>query len=633
MDDNPRDTDSATATDAIRRKCYRGMAWGLALWVLSLCVAMLAPPPLPMPGDHPIARPAAWWVVLGLFRCVGILVLVFGGGRLALCTAPRRTTRSLVLRVLGAMFSVLVWAWGPALLVPAARRGGDRQALWLAATGGVLGFASFWLSRILLDKLMSTPWGWVLVAAWFLSSALLWRALPRLEGGGSRALRCTGWGLVLAVLLTAAALPGWRVPRLAPRADALVSSILTTAGYADANALFAAIPAPAAPEDDSLAALDPNPFETDATDWSEFRANLPVRHEDALQLTPSDLDAIDAWFAAHPAFVAAAEALSAPGYRSSLPAASSPRDLSPLGTPPRETRLHTDAPKAIQLLALRARAACARGDIPAALADIRRLDALATLLAGDPQSIGQLLARLAHHELVQRILPERLDLWDDASLAVLASLLEAPARDGFARYAGAIACETIGFEATLPIVYPSCSPDLFRHPMRTPTDCKTARWIVDERLAHAGKMRRALDTGSSIAAMPPGPGRADAYAAFRDGQGAKDGTMLQAILTPAYASLFRSLVLAPGTELLFLHAAAAVTAWHRDHGTLPPTLDGLLPFAPLCDHPFIDGLTIPPVYEPAPDGRSFLLRPPPPAEQDISIRYFLAPPSAEPPSP
>ena len=83
MENDIRDTDSALATDDIRRKCYRGMAWGLALWVLALCVGMVAPPPLPMPGAFPALRPIAWWVAFGIFGLADFLLLLFFGARLA----------------------------------------------------------------------------------------------------------------------------------------------------------------------------------------------------------------------------------------------------------------------------------------------------------------------------------------------------------------------------------------------------------------------------------------------------------------------------------------------------------------------------------------------------------------------
>ena len=611
-----------TPAAAIRRKCYRGMAWGLAFWVLALCVGMVAPPPLPMPGAFPALRPIAWWVVIGAFGLAGSLVLLFFGARLAPHVwgnpSGRSRARTWGLRLLGALTVVPLWAWGPALLVPAARRAGDRRAAWLAGAGGALGFAAAGILH-LRRTLVATPWGWVLLATLFLSAALLWRALRRLEGGGSRALRLAGWGLVLAGALAAFALPGWRVPRLAARADALTASILATAGCADANALVAAVLPPVAPEDDPLAALDPDTLKADATAWEKFKFDFLVQHKDDPQLAPADLDAIDASFAAHPVFVAAAEALTATGYHSSLPGVSSPRDLSPLHTPPRELQLNIDGMKSLSLLAFRARAACARGDIPAALADIRRLDNLAGLFGSEPLTIGQLIRRVIPHEIVKRILPERLDLWDDASLAALVPLLEAASRDGFSRYAQAMACELVGFEETLPEINPSCGPDLFRHPMRSPVAGPLARWFLDERIAYAEAMRRALDTAAAIVAMPPDPDRAAAYAAFRDRQKKDEDrcTLLQSIFTPDFAGIFGSLVLEPEDDLLYLHAAAAVAAWHRDHGTLPPTLDGLIPGD--CS----------PGYEPAPDGRSFLLRPPFPAKKDNPIRFFLAPPPAE----
>ena len=149
-----------------------------------------------------------------------------------------------------------------------------------------------------------------------------------------------------------------------------------------------------------------------------------------------------------------------------------------------------------------------------------------------------------------------------------------------------------------------------------------ARWLLDERIAYAEAMRRVLDTAAGIAAMPPGPDRADAYTAFRDRlkEDADRCTLLQSIFTPDFAGIFGSLVLEPGDDLLLLHAAAAVAAWHRDHGTLPPTLDGLLP----------GDLSPPPIYEPSPDNRSFLLGPPFLFKKSTPIRFFLSPPTAPP---
>ena len=140
-------------------------------------------------------------------------------------------------------------------------------------------------------------------------------------------------------------------------------------------------------------------------------------------------------------------------------------------------------------------------------------------------------------------------------------------------------------------------------------------------MAYAEKMRRALD-----------PDRVAVAAWHRDRQYEDEDrcTMLQSIFTPDFARIFQELVLEPDDDLLYLDAAAAVAAWHREHGSLPPTLDGLLPYAPLYPFPLVIAGWVPsPGYEPAPDGRSFLLRPPFPSEKDKPVRFFLAPPDAD----
>lgn len=629
MENDTRNTDS-TATDAIRRKCCRGMAWGLALYVIALCLAIVAPFPMPLPGPYPVLRAVAWWVGAGLAGLASTIVLLCSGARLAPHVwgdaAGRSRARTWGLRILGALTVAPLWAWGLALLIPAARRLGDRRAAWLAGAGGTLGFAAAWIFH-LRRRLLATPLGWGLCAAIFLSIALLWLALRRLEGGESRALRRAGWGLVLAVVLAVVALPEWRVPRMAARADALVSWVLTAAGYADANTPFTLARPPVAPEDDPLAALPADVLEADTATWKEFKSPYVQDGENARQLTAADLDAIDAWFAAHPVFVAATDLGSAPGYRSCLPGATGPRDIDFVCGSYLEPRFMESGAALtwISVLVLRARVACGRGDIPAAVACIERIGNLSEALSREPTTIGKLMGHAGCKYAVQRILSERLDLWDNDSLAVLDTFLDTHAHIGLALFAEAMAGEMMGFDATLPELTRAWDPDLFRHPMRTPVNAAIAHWLLSERIAYAEKMRDAIGTGATIASMPAGPDRAAAYAAFCDSPPPENVSMLQSILMPAYTSLFGTMVLDPETDLAILRTAAAVARWHRGRGTLPTTLDALVPdFLPALPLDAVTGLPL--GYDPAPDACSFVLRSRLAIQRDNPIRFFLAPP-------
>lgn len=624
MEDDTRNPDPPPPPDAIRRKCYRGMAWGLALYVIALCLIIAAP--LPLPGEHPVLSVAGWWVVTWPACGAGIIVLLCSCARLAPYVwgdaTGRGRARTWGLRILGALTVAPLWAWGLALLIPAARREGDRRTGWLAFVGGLLGFAVVWVLH-LRATLVITPLGWGLYAAMFLSSALLWFALRRLVGYGSRALRRVGWGLVLAVLLAVVALPGWRVPRMAERADALVSAVLASAGYADANAPFAAARPPVAPGDDPFEELSADVLEADADAWRKFTPPYLQGGEDACQLPAVWCDSIDAWFAAHPALVAAADIVSSPGYRSCLPGATSPRDIGLTRGGFLEPRFGGGAAMPwISVLAMRARVACARGDIPAAGASVARIANLSEALSREPMTIGKLLGRIGSKYVIQYVLPERLDLWDDAFLAAFADFLETQARIGPALFAQAMVGEMISFDATLPDLTQAWNPDIFLHPMRTPVNGALARWLLSERIAYAEEMRRALDTAAAIAAMPASPGRAAAYAAFCDSQDETSYSYLLSTLMPGYPGMFGSLVLDSENDLAILRTAAAVARWRRERGTLPPTLDALVPdYLPALPLDAVSGLPF--AYDPAPDASSFVLRFRLANQRDNPIRFFL----------
>lgn len=632
MENDTRNDETASAAV---QACARGLAWGLAVWAVGGCILLVAPMPMPVPEITPARRILSVYGAMVVLAYAGLAILAVCAARLAPHVWGRAAGRSRLrtwgLRLLGAL-TVWPWVWGPALLVPAARRRGDRRGAWLAGVGGALAFVAqcgFHIRRLHAE---ASPLGWGVYALLAVAFALLWHALRRLEGGRSRVLHGVGWGLVLAGLLGVAALPGWRVPRMAARADALTASILADAGYADASAPLAAGRPPVAAEDDPLAAIDPDAFAAERTDWKAFCGPYcrtgDIRQLDPPQLEAADMEAIDAWFAAHPAFTAFADALSTPGYRSCLPGISKREELSLVENGRLEPRLLEGGACTdwIAALALRARAACACGDIPAALGDIRRLDVLADLNAREPWSVCKLVAALPIAQIVRCVLGERLDLWDDASLAALGDILEARVRATAGLFAQAVAVETIGCEATLPLVGGGWRPDLFRHPMRSPYDGKYARWFLAERIAYAEHARRALDTAAALAALPPGPGRAAAWQAFRDEKhDENDLSMAAAILTPSYDGFFRTLVLSPETSLACFRIAAAVARWHREHGTLPETLDALVPgYLPAVPLEAAGG--VPPVWEPAEDGKSFALGGLESHRKDGKMRFFLAPP-------
>lgn len=528
--------------------------------------------------------------------------------------------------------SVLTWTWGMVLLAPAALRRGDRRAAALAAAGGALGFASSWPFHTLLwhETALSTPLGWFLYAGIGLSILLLWLALRRIDGTPCPAQRRAGWLLLAAVPLAVAVLPGWRVPRLAARADALFASILATAGYADANAPFAEALPPVAPDADPVTALDPAGITLGGDDWIAFSTAFRTAGEKTRPLASADLASLDAWFAAHPGFMAAAEAIASPGYRSCLPGATGPGDISGGRDGYLEPRFAGgDSLQWCKALAVRARAACARGDIPAALDDIRRLSAFSGTCSREPMTIGKLIGRFALQDAVRSVLTERLDLWDDASLSVLEDLLGAQARTATDRFAQDVACLAIAFEGTLPMLNETWyRPDLFRTPMHSPRDAKYSRWLVTERLSLAEYNRWTLDTAASIAALSPGPARAAALDAFRTGADARIERLPEVAKTfaPFWPPIFHELVLAPGTDLACLHTAAALARYRRDHGSLPKTLDALVPaYLPTLPLDAATGIPLP--YTPASDSTAFLLCPLSPASKPAPIRFFLSPPA------
>ena len=631
-------TNETTADGAA--KCAQGLGWGLAGQYAAAWLVWAAP--LPMAG---MSESLALWIPALVFGLAGFVLVFWYGAKLAGRLQAEKGRRPIWPSWLWGALAGWLGFWGVAAAFPAARRRQNRPAARAALSGGLLWFASGVTMRC--ATVPSFPlWAWwtgMVVAAHSAGAWLLWWSLWRL-GGKTKALRLAGWAMAAATLLGFALLPCWRTGSLSRKADAAVAAIDQAAGWGGAGPLANARPA-VAEADDPVAALDPEALAAEQAEWEEFFKRFTVRGNRE-QLDETGCAELEAWVASHRVFTAAAEAIATPGYRSCLAGAESPDDLSVMKSGCLEPRL-ADIGKPFGLamfFLLRARATCERGDIASALADIRRLDALAELWGREVPSIGKVVGRVISG-FTAGVLSERLDLWDDASLDEVAALAEARARKTAGLWPAAVAGDVAEFEATFRDL--ACSAESTEELLQEASPVRglprgaeiasalrfpgwLAHWEALERAAHAEYSLRAMEMGQAALALPAGPERAaavDAMAEELEASGEKL-PMVSLLLTVDWTGVLDGLCFQAEHTASLVRCAVAVKRWRRAHdGALPESLAALVPEG-LAAVPPDPRTGKPPLYEPAEDGKSFLLGYPGPKGKRKPTRFFCAAPAS-----
>lgn len=577
---------------------------------------------------------------LGVLVVFGVLSTAIGAGRMAVGEfgGGRKGWRGLLRFALGA---VAGWcgAWGAAVAAPVAWRKGDRRGAVAGIAGTVLFYGVNWVFAFWPSAVTFAAWGWGLLAAQSAEAALLLRSVWRLEGrpGVKRGL---AWAMVAVGLLGLALWPGWRVEKLTERADAMMAALRG----GTPGPLERAMP-PVAEADDPVAMLDATVLAAESADWKNAESAFYCGRDGFPnhQLTAEEWAEAELWLAEHPVFMAAAEAISAPGYRSCLEGATAPEDFALDNETGscwlEEPRLSWDY---VRALALRAGVEGLRGDKAAALADIDRGYAFAEHCLNEPELIAKLIGN-ANASLAMTVAGQRFDLWDDAELDGLVARAEAFRERVEGAWAGVFADEAYCLGVTmrqmgsklmgtnrcakaLAGLAGGCLPSSGRSPLSG----TLRHWEEYERLAFAREMERLHRALEAALAMPPGPERAAALSAVETETESReeDLTLVGIMLMPSEKAL-AGLRTRRENDCATLRLAVAAERWRRAHdGALPESADALVPDW-LDAVPLDAELGGPLRLEPGDDGRSFaVLRPDLAPPKDLLGRFWSAPPPA-----
>lgn len=495
-----------------------------------------------------------------------------------------------------ALLAVVTFTWPLAMLLPAALRRGNRPAAWWAAVGGVALLAVPVLAVVSYFT-PQTSLFWPACFAWYMTGCLPDAALRLETPYPRRTARLLSALFILAMGASLWTHPILRVPLLRAENATRLHALLSRAGCSlrPDMPLPGTIP-PVPADQDPLAALAPaNRLNEALAALKELTDPLDPKKRPA----PLDSDAIAslaAYFATCPDVTAAAEAAATPGYRSSLPGATTPSDFLKIFGHEKnsidcfwiEPRIPHDFLPLTSLLAWRARLSFACGDADAALSDLERIDNLVRLASRECLLIGALVAcTIPRLPINCGAISENLPAWPDDALRDAVRAADAWADLAEGRWPDWFGGEMLFGSLWTDSRPPSALPlDGFGDPdSRIPTVLSPCSewWRQSDRNAILRHASDFLDRFLPILALPPGPDRIAAQRAIDDwlDTSEKDlpvGARLIYTGTSVLTPLAGILLTRPRTEADFLRAAAAIELYRRDHaGSLPPDLEALIP--------------------------------------------------------
>ena len=463
--------------------------------------------------------------------------------------------------------------WPLAILLPVARRRGNRPASRLAIGGGValLLVSAFGVA----GRFAEVPVYWPMLLGSMVSVGLVLAALRVLDGS-SRSHRVLGWAFAFVVLVSLATQPAFHVGRVRRQADAAFSAMMESIGskVSPDDKLAGRIPVPE--EEDPIAALDENALEADEASFSELRRSylfFKRRHP----LTPEEIAFANDWFATHTNLAAKADFLSAsPDYCSCLPCPATFAEAVEQMSFNREPR-RMDALSAANLLLFRARVALAAGDGAAGAAAFRRIRNLAAL--DDKEfTLLNFLISVALHDMSFQLLSSRIDLWNEDDLFAVQRTAEEDMADVGERIREAIAGERLVndalFDKALPEALEGVSGVLRGSGM-------LEYWLAAERRAFCRHSRRTWEDIQRLLVDWPSDGSADAEIRRLELEEEKRCETLPPLSMKLAARITDSVVMAivrARDRVSFVYTVVAVERYRRAHGgEVPPSLDALVP--------------------------------------------------------
>ena len=547
-----------------------------------------------------------------------VLVLAMIVSLYLLCRAAwpsfRRGWRAWLLLPAMVLAGVMTWLWPFALFAPASRRLGGRRVCACAVAAGLVLLAMYAGLLVMVDRELSfildapfRPWNAspLPVFLWWFNQVcapvgvlLVYAALCGFREKPRAFARV--WGALLMLLLAAAVAtqPAFRIPSLRRERADRFARLLEASGSAlrPGDPLHAATP-PVAPADDPIAALDDDAWAKQGNDlWHlvlDFHAlrakpdpNIRSANRPNVRLHPlsePEAERLEKQLADSPELVAAAEAFSTPGYRSSRPGSTRVGEPAEDGVwvlEPEIERAYTG----LEVLAFRSTLAWFHDDPAAALADLGRLRRAAAVYAREPSAFGAQQAWMAWERAWEAgALQARLDLWPTDALEAAVRDADALAGDFETLWSDTLAAD-LAFAFRDGADAESGDGDwldLLHKALAFLPPSYHAFWRESDKVAWLRHAETYPAEARAMLALPPGPERAAALRTLRDHlRDTQEKLPLGAVLFGDLSLPYRrhlEMLTWPRDHASVLRTAVAVERYRRDRGTLPPDLDALVP--------------------------------------------------------
>ena len=577
-----------------------------AVWIaacLVVNIAIVALMPIGLYGVFFSGK--AWPIALSReisWTVAAVLVLVYLAFIVGLACLLRRAFRIWRLGAFAWAFaSASAGLWPLAALLPAAHRLGNRPAARLAAWGGAV------------FLLAGAPCGiraitdipavfWSVIALGVLGVGLVLAALRRLDENASPH-RAFAWMFAAALAVAIATWPTWHVRRMERQADETLNSFLESLGVSQAHVeeMLVGRP-PVAEADDPVAALDATVLEAEKDSFSALRRMVAPRGGTSRlhPLVPEEIDAIKSWFATHTNLATKADAVSAsPEYRSCIPSIASLKEVSPGATfefgDPRLSM--GNAISYANLVRFRACAALADGDGAAGAAAVVQFENLIAQVERTPTLINQLVA-IAIAGMEPRLLVPRIDLWREEDLLAVQRLADDAVATAEQRARITLACEACFNKAAFGGVLSNMLPNV-QAVLRGSRALDA--WVAAESRALLRYEIKSWEAMKPLFETSLDESLGDTFGRLEKESMKRGETLppLARFLAPAWSSALAAQIGIPRNNAAFVRAAVAIERYRRMHGTLPPTLDALVPdFLPSVPVNVYDGKPL--AYEPGP---------------------------------
>lgn len=497
--------------------------------------------------------------------------------------------------------SVFTGLWPLTALLPAALRLGNRRAARFATFGG----ATLLLTPVL--TLAGCFWmvSWPMLASCAVGAGLLLAAFRALDEG-SRGLRILAWIFVAVVLAALATQPALHAGRISREADAAMAELLDgIASPIDPRTVFPG-PPPVPEAEDPVAALDTDAIKEDERSFRELQEMLrPTgagtrRHP----LTREELSFISEWFSSHTNLTAAVDAITdAPGYRSCLPGPESLAEFSQGVFLTRDPRVNDICPGAHSLLSLRAKLALASGDADASADATRRLVNLQTCFEAEPTMVGFLYGE-AMRSMPSQLIATRIDLWDEDDLLAIQNMADEAKEAVESRMRMSLATEILlcytWFEQD-PTSFHKLGPHVKLALEALWGSQAFKYWIAFERRALYRNMLPLWKVAECLLRASGDAAIGEDFDRFRDEVTERYSKLplLAISIAPSISAVLFPTMVSCRDRASFVRAAVAVERFRRVNGTLPQSLDALVPDF-LADIPRAARTGEPLLYEPGP---------------------------------